>query len=33
MSTIENADQVAVLESGKIVAVGTHQELSENYII
>ena len=30
MSTIENADQIAVLEAGKLVAVGTHQELSQN---
>jgi len=30
MSTIENADQIAVLENGKLVAVGNHKELSQN---
>lgn len=30
MSTIEKADQIIVLEAGRIVAVGTHQELLNN---
>lgn len=30
MSTIENADQIVILDAGKIVAIGSHQELSKN---
>ena len=27
LATIRNADQIAVLEEGKLVAIGNHQEL------
>jgi ABC-type multidrug transport system fused ATPase/permease subunit len=30
LSTIKNADQIAYLEDGKVVELGTHLELIEN---
>ena len=30
LSTVKNADQIVVLNKGKIVEIGTHQELTNN---